>query len=488
MRRSLSQLTLTLALLSAAAGMSCVGGSKGTSSSDLEKLKPYILESPPSDMTAKLDINYENKVRLIGYKVEPQGVAGPGTDVKLTMFWKVEDKLDDGWSLFTHVVDSNSERILNIDNVGPLREVKESHQVLWPSAWEKGKIYADEQTFRVPDDVKTADFAVTTGIWKGDARLKVVSGPADSDNRGIVVRLKTGVDNKPAQHTELPQMRVIKLAKNAKINIDGKLDDEAWKTAVTSRPFVDVGTGSPNTAFPVNATVKMAWDDANMYLGFQVEDPDVIGGWPKDAKDPHLWEKDTVEIMLDPDGDGDNNDYYEIQVNPQNLVFDTQYDGYNTPKTEPAGPFGHQDWSAKLKSAVVVDGTMDKPGDKDKGYTVEIAIPWSSFAKAKNHPPKAGDEWRMNFYAMKNNSGVAWSPILGQGNFHKASRFGRVVWTTADVAVAAASGAPAVPLPAPAAPIAPAGSAAAGGTAIKAKPTLPAMSVAKPPAPAASKP
>src|SRR4029453_14713120 len=89
---------------------------------------------------------------------------------------------------------------------------------------EKGKVYADEQSFRVPDDVKTADFAVTTGIWKGDARLKVVSGPADADNRGIVVRMKTGVDNKPAPHTELPQLRVMKLAKNAKINIDGKLD------------------------------------------------------------------------------------------------------------------------------------------------------------------------------------------------------------------------------------------------------------------------
>jgi hypothetical protein len=33
---------------------------------------------------------------------------------------------------------------------------------------------------------------------------------------------------------------------------------------------------------------------------------------------------------------------------------------------------------------------------------------------------------------MKNNSGVAWSPILGQGNFHKAPRFGRVILATAD--------------------------------------------------------
>jgi hypothetical protein len=469
--------------------MDCVGGSKGTSSSELEKLKPYILEQAPSDMTSKLDINFENKVRLIGYKIEPVGTAAPGTDVKLTMFWKVDDKLDDGWSLFTHVVDSNNERILNIDNVGPLREVKESHQVLWPSAWEKGKIYADEQSFRVPDDVKTADIAITTGIWKGDARLKVVSGPADADNRGIVVRLKTGAENKPSPHTELPQMRVMKLAKNTKINIDGKLEDEAWKTAASSRPFVDVGTGNPNTAFPVNGSVKLAWDDANIYLAFQVEDPDIIGGWPKDAKDPHLWEKDTVEIMLDPDGDGDNNDYYEIQVNPQNLVFDTQYDRYNEPKTEPNGPFGHQDWSAKLKSAVVIDGTLDKPGDKDKGYTVEMAIPWASFAKAKNHPPKAGDEWRMNFYAMQNNSGVAWSPILGQGNFHKASRFGRVVWATADAPVAAASGAPAAPAPVAAGSAAPAGSAGAASV-VKPKANLPAMSVAKPiaPAPAASKP
>jgi hypothetical protein len=191
----------------------------------------------------------------------------------------------------------------------------------------------------------------------------------------------------------------------------------------------------------VNATAKLAWDDASLYVGFQVEDPDVIGGFPKDAKDPHLWTKDTVEIMIDPDGDGDNADYYEIQVNPQNLVFDTQYDMYNSPKTEPAGPFGHQEWSSKLKSAVVVDGTLDKPGDKDKGYTVEIAIPWASFSKAKTHPPKPGDSWRMNFYAMKNNSGVAFSPILGQGNFHKASRFGRVEWVTPDMQAAPAESA-----------------------------------------------
>jgi Carbohydrate family 9 binding domain-like len=493
MRRPAKKWTLTLALLVGASSLAagCVGGSKGTSSSDLEKLKPYILEAVPADVTNKLDINFENKVHLVGYKVDPPGTAAPGTDVKVTMYWRCDDKLDDGWSLFTHVVDSNGERILNIDNVGPLREVKESHQALWPSAWEKGKVYADEQSFRVPDELKTADFAVTTGIWKGDARLKIVGGPADAENRGIVVRLKTGMDNKPAAapHTDIPQIKVNKLAKNDKITIDGKLDEPAWKAATSTGPFVDVGTGNANTTFPVNATAKLTWDDTTLYIGFEVEDPDVIGGFPKDAKDPHLWTKDTVEIMVDPDGDGDNQDYYEIQVNPQNLVFDTQYDNYNSPKTEPNGPFGHQDWSAKLKSAVIVDGTMDKTGDKDKGYTVEIGIPWASFTKAKTHPPKPGDAWRMNFYAMKNNSGVAFSPILGQGNFHKASRFGRVTWVTPEMAAAPAASASAA-APVAAVPVPGAASAGAVGRLHDIGPaTLMRPNALKqmPPAPAGSK-
>ena len=153
--------------------------------------------------------------------------------------------------------------------------------------------------------------------------------------------------------------------------------------------------------------------------------------------------------MIDPEGD--NKDYYEIQINPQNKVFRTRYDSYNTPKTEPDGPFGHEDWSPKIQSAVVVKGTLDakekKADDKESGYTVEAAIPWAAFDKAPSHPPKPFDNWRINLYAMKNNSGVAWSPILGQGNFHKASRFGKVTWSVPGMTPPAPSAAPAPATP-----------------------------------------
>jgi hypothetical protein len=207
--------------------------------------------------------------------------------------------------------------------------------------------------------------------------------------------------------------------------IDGKLDEPSWARAASSGPLVNVGTGEASTGSELGGSVKLLYDEETVYVGFEVFDDDVRGGFDPALPDPHLWLKDTVEIMVDPDGDGDNRDYYEIQVGPQNLVFDSVFDAYNQPRVEPDGPFGHQEWSAKLQSAVELHGTLDDAREDD-GYVVEIAIPWTSFQKAKRTPPKPEDTWRMNFYVVQNNAGVAWSPILGQGNFHKASRFGRV--------------------------------------------------------------
>ena len=429
------------ALLAFAAG--CVGGSKGgLSSDDKERLKPYILDQAPADIPHKLDVNFENKIRLLGYKFEPE-LAKPGTDVKLTYWWRCDEQLDEGWGVFTHLRDDASDRSDNLDGVGPLRDFKNNRQLLGPDRWEKGKVYVDEQDYKMPDWVKGPEMTVFVGIWKGDARLRIISGSNDCDNRAIVGKIKTGIAPAEVPHTsnEVPTLNVNKLAAGEKIVIDGKGDDKAWEVATSTGPFVDVGTGKPNTSFPVNAIAKITWDDANLYVLFDVSDPDVVGYFTSPDKQPHdwtaagqpkLWTRDTVEVMIDPEGD--NRDYYEIQINPQNKQFHSQYDTYNQPKTEPDGPFGHEDWSAKIRSAVVVHGTMDKTeGDKDKGYTVEAAIPWASLTKAVDHPPKAFETWRLNFYAMKQNAGVAWSPVLGQGNFHRASRFGKIIWAVPGV-------------------------------------------------------
>lgn len=228
----------------------------------------------------------------------------------------------------------------------------------------------------------------------------------------------------------VPTHSVASLGKTPRPVIDGKLTDEAWQTS-GALVMVNVGNGR---ALPDDATlsgrVRLVWDEAALFVAIQAFDTNILGGFETTSKDPHLWTRSCVELMLDPDGDGDNLDYYEIQIGPQNLVFDSQFDDYNRPRGGTNGPFGHQDWTANLQSAVVVNGTVDDPTDRDSGYVVEARIPWSAFGKAAHHPPQPGDTWRANFYVMHENAGVAWSPILGQGNFHKSNRFGRLTFAT----------------------------------------------------------
>jgi hypothetical protein len=446
MRRSQGWLAVLVVGLCSAA---CVGGSKGLSSEDREKLKAYILDAPPADIQHKVDVNFENKVHLIGYKIDPES-ARPGQDVKITYYWRCDDPLDEGWLLFTHTKDEGSGKMGNLDYTGPLRDQRNgSHQVLGPERWEKAKIYVDEQTYKVPDDVTGPEVTVYTGIWKGDARLRIISGPNDGDNSAIVGKIKTGTQPKAEEHTtnQVPTLTVNKLAKNDLIKVDGKGDEAEWGAAAGTGPFVDVGTGKPNASFPVNGSAKILWDDHNLYVLVQVVEADFYTGFtdaksqPTDfttAGQPKLWTRDTVEMMTEPDADGSNTNYYELQINPQNKVFKSQFDTLQQPSGGPNGPFGHEDWDPKLTSAVQIQKGAD---GKATGYTVEAAIPWAAYAKAAQHPPKSGDVWRVNFYAMKQNAGVAWSPILGQGNFHKATRFAKVTWVVPGAAPAASAAA-----------------------------------------------
>jgi cellulose/xylan binding protein with CBM9 domain len=428
---------LVAAMIAFAAPAACVGG-KAEEQEEKEPpadVKQFILDAVPSDITA-LNINFDDKLMLVGVKIEPgDDVIEPGKKVKLTYYWRVDKPLDGGWKLFTHVYDASGERLLNIDNVGPLRRWRRNNQSWPPPKWQQGKVYVDAQSFTMPRKVKTSTIQVATGIWRDNQRVPIKSGPSLKDNRALVATLKTTAPEQApaaaASTTKAPRVDVVKLKSGLTPRIDGKLDDAAWVSATSTGPFVNVDTGSEDPKAAVQGSAKLAWDDLGMYLAFEVKDADLTGGFEKKA-DQHLWTKDCVEVMIDPEGDGDNADYYEIQVNPQNLVFDTRYDSYNRPMELPNGPFGHEDWQSGVKTAVTLNGTLDDPKDKDQGYVVEMKIPWTTLTAHKDKTdgavPKPGAHWRINLYAMQNNGGVAWSPILQQGNFHKASRFAYVTW------------------------------------------------------------
>jgi hypothetical protein len=407
--------------------LGCVSETPSTEPPD--EVQKFIVDKVPEDAKlTPLNVNFDDRLTLVGAQIEPGLDVEPGGRVKITMYWRADRALDDvDWKLFTHVLDGSGERLMNIDNVGPLRHIRRNRQTWPPGSWVAGKVYVDSQSFTMPRKVKSSQVQVVTGIWKGKERLALKSGPSISDNRALVATFATGLPSAKSQD-DVPELQVGQMREGLKVRLDGKLSEFAWESAADTQLFVNGGTGKAASESPLQASAKLVWDSSALYLGVNVKDQDLVGGFDKKQTDPQLWTKSCVELMIDPDGDGDNKDYYEIQVNPQNLVFDSHFDDYNQPRKAPDGPFGHQEWSSKLESAVQLKGTLDNSKDKDEGYVVEIKIPWSSFDKAKKVPPEPGSSWRLNLYAMHGNDSVAWSPILGQGNFHKASRFGRVKW------------------------------------------------------------
>ncbi len=221
----------------------------------------------------------------------------------------------------------------------------------------------------------------------------------------------------------LPELAVPKLARGA-IHVDGELDEKAWERAAATQMFVSPGSGKPERQSKVNAFARAAWDEDQLYLAVVVHDPDPSSPFSRDAVDPHVWASSSgIELMLKPHDGNDNRDYYEIQVDVAGAVWDTHFDDYNQPIT--GGPdddhkrFGHQEWQSGLSRAVKVDRSRGR-------YAVELALPWRSLPSAA--PPKPGEVWRANFYSFRDGQADAlgWSPILGQGNFHRASRFGRL--------------------------------------------------------------
>jgi hypothetical protein len=225
----------------------------------------------------------------------------------------------------------------------------------------------------------------------------------------------------------IPRMRAVQVDDD-RIVVDGKLTESIWSRTGASGPFVSPNTGRQATGSALGASARVAWSKNHFYVAFSVNDPAPESPFARTDRDPHIWSAASgVEVMVQPGTFDDNRAYFEIQVDVNGAVWDTWFEDYNQPRVRRSGRviYGHQQWTAGLRRAVQ---------RSDDGYTVEMALPWAGLAWIKKQrpavslPPRRGDVWRVNLYVFRDGQrkAVAWSPILGQGNFHRTARFGKV--------------------------------------------------------------
>jgi hypothetical protein len=222
----------------------------------------------------------------------------------------------------------------------------------------------------------------------------------------------------PPPEAYLPPRGYVCYRANGPVTIDGKLDDAAWQAVPWTEDFVDIeGDRRPRPRFKTRA--KMLWDDKYFYIGAELEEPHVWGMLTK--HDSVIFNDNDFEVFIDPDGD--NHNYAELEINALNTTWDLLL---KKPYRD-GGPALHEWEIPGLKTAVHVDGTLNEPRDTDRGWSVEIAIPWEVLGKLTDvpAPPRDGDQWRVNF------SRVEWRHEVVDGKYRKikGSREDNWVWS-----------------------------------------------------------
>jgi hypothetical protein len=242
------------------------------------------------------------------------------------------------------------------------------------------------------------------------------------------------------------------------IVIDGKLDENIWRQTPSVKFYGIVDGSKP----PFITVGKIIWDENYLYFGFYLERPDITCNWTKHdkamgkavAKDvfsklsgtklnTEIWGQGECMIMkidsfakifLDPDGDGSN--YLEFHINPANNVFDAWYKQGFDPGRRKRDRFPRIDWKCPgLLTATHIDGTLNNSSDVDRGWGIEVAIPWQALKPFTRGacPPKNGDIWGVHtgrvYRDRQGGRNKYWVfPFLEVWNCHFPDRYAKLIF------------------------------------------------------------
>jgi hypothetical protein len=138
-----------------------------------------ILLSGPPNPQHKLTVDMEDKLEVVGYDLtDPSGklidVVGPGRKYHMRTYYKVLAPVTTEWEAFIHID-------------GFRRRHNGDHKPLdgkYPfSLWLKDDLIVDDYEFSLEPNFSPGTYTVFFGLFVGDNRMKVISGPNDNDNR-----------------------------------------------------------------------------------------------------------------------------------------------------------------------------------------------------------------------------------------------------------------------------------------------------------------
>ncbi len=145
---------------------------------DENPLSAILLSAPPHPQRP-LDANMDDKLQVIGVDiVDERGklvdTIAAGRTYHLKTYYKVLAAITTEWEGFIHI--DGYHRRHNGDH-------KPMNGKYPMSLWLPGDLLVDDHEFKLEPNFTPGTYAIYFGLFAGDTRLKVKSGPNDGDNR-----------------------------------------------------------------------------------------------------------------------------------------------------------------------------------------------------------------------------------------------------------------------------------------------------------------
>jgi hypothetical protein len=136
----------------------------------------------------KLDVNMEDKLEVLGYDLTDASgklvdSIAPGRKYRMRTYYKVLAPITTEWEAFIHI--DGFHRRHNGDH--------KPMDAKYPFAlWLKDDVLVDDYEIALEPNFSPGPYTLYFGLYVGETRLKVKSGPSDGDNRidGGTVRVQ----------------------------------------------------------------------------------------------------------------------------------------------------------------------------------------------------------------------------------------------------------------------------------------------------------
>ena len=154
-------------------------------------------------------------------------------------------------------------------------------------------------------------------------------------------------------------------------------------------------------------------------------------------RNDHLWNGDVFELFLKP------STWSTRSIMNSGRILAVVFEAPFPKRGHDLGDFANAPLLGS-KAVVVLKGTLDQPGDRDEGWSVEGRIRWSAFAPTGGEP-NAGDQWLFAIcrfdYGPKGTEPITMSSApLTKGSFHRYEDYGKLQFEGARVRRAAFPG------------------------------------------------